>query len=87
MSALITEAIAIGAGPAGLLAATEVAHNGREVVVLEEHAEIGVPDHCAGLLSRSGLASLSSAFICSVSPNSLISRSPLLNTTTKSQKQ
>ncbi|MCF2135827.1 MAG: NAD(P)/FAD-dependent oxidoreductase [Candidatus Thorarchaeota archaeon] len=48
----------IGAGPAGLLAAREAALQGVDVLVLEEHEEVGVPDHCAGLLSVTGLASL-----------------------------
>ncbi len=50
--------VVVGAGPAGLLAAREAAHRGVGVLVLEEHEEIGVPDHCAGLLSISGLRSL-----------------------------
>lgn len=45
----------IGAGPAGLIAAREAARKGAEVVVLEEHEEIGVPSHCAGLLNVEGL--------------------------------
>lgn len=51
-------AIIIGAGPAGLFAATEIAKRGFHVRVLEEHERVGEPDHCAGLLSTSGLARL-----------------------------
>jgi geranylgeranyl reductase family protein len=53
------DAIIVGAGPAGLLAATKIAEGGHSVLVLEEHEKIGEPDHCAGLLSSSGLESLS----------------------------
>jgi digeranylgeranylglycerophospholipid reductase len=49
------DAIIIGAGPAGLLAATKIAEGGHKTLVLEEHQKIGEPDHCAGLLSSSGL--------------------------------
>ena len=52
------DAIIVGAGPAGLLAATRIAERGHNVLVSEEHAKIGEPDHCAGLLSSSGLGSL-----------------------------
>ncbi len=52
------DAIVIGGGPAGLLAASKIAEKGHSVLVLEEHPEIGKPDHCAGLLSSSGLKSL-----------------------------
>ena len=40
----------IGAGPAGLTAARALAARGHDVVVLEEHAGIGVPVHCTGVL-------------------------------------
>jgi geranylgeranyl reductase family protein len=50
-----TDIVVIGAGPAGLIAAREAAEGGAEVTVLEEHREIGVPCHCAGLLSIKGL--------------------------------
>ena len=40
----------IGAGPAGLTAARALATAGHDVVVLEEHPQIGVPVHCTGVL-------------------------------------
>lgn len=40
----------IGAGPAGALAAQTLAEHGRDVVLLEEHADVGAPTHCTGLL-------------------------------------
>lgn len=55
MKTLDHDAVVIGAGPAGLLTASTVAAQGHDVVVLEEHAKVGEPDHCAGLLSLSGL--------------------------------
>jgi geranylgeranyl reductase family protein len=55
---LSQDAIIVGAGPAGLIAAHRIASNGHSVVVIEEHEEVGKPDHCAGLLSSTGLARL-----------------------------
>ncbi|MEM1507586.1 MAG: NAD(P)/FAD-dependent oxidoreductase [Candidatus Bathyarchaeia archaeon] len=45
----------IGAGPSGLISAREASLRGVEVVVFEEHGEVGLPCHCAGLLSIKGL--------------------------------
>lgn len=53
-----TEAVVVGAGPAGLLAAREIAKRHIEVKVIEEHPVIGEPNHCAGLLSVEGLRRL-----------------------------
>ncbi|UCH57961.1 MAG: NAD(P)/FAD-dependent oxidoreductase [Candidatus Bathyarchaeota archaeon] len=53
-----TEVAIVGAGPAGLIAALELARNGIKVKVFEEHPEIGRPNHCAGVLSVEGLHSL-----------------------------
>jgi geranylgeranyl reductase family protein len=53
-----TDILVIGAGPAGLIAAREAATRRANVVVLEEHEEIGKPCHCAGLLSLKGLERL-----------------------------
>jgi geranylgeranyl reductase family protein len=44
------DVVIVGAGPAGLVAARALASNGFDVVVLEEHDEIGIPVHCTGLL-------------------------------------
>jgi len=52
------EAAVVGAGPAGLLAATRIAEHGFGVQVLEEHKTIGEPCHCAGLISVEGLRRL-----------------------------
>ncbi|MFX1564665.1 MAG: geranylgeranyl reductase family protein [Promethearchaeota archaeon] len=49
------EIVVIGAGPAGSLAARQLARKGRSVMLLEEHDQIGKPVHCAGLIGIEGL--------------------------------
>lgn len=44
----------VGAGPAGLKTATHLGQRGLDCVVLEEHAQIGLPENCSGLLSVHG---------------------------------
>ncbi len=53
-----SELTIIGAGPVGSLAAYSAASNGSDVTVLDQRKRIGHPDHCAGLISKSGLALL-----------------------------
>lgn len=48
----------VGAGPAGLIAGSEAARAGADVLIMEEDAVVGKPDHCAGLVSRAGLERL-----------------------------
>jgi geranylgeranyl reductase family protein len=55
---MMHDMVVVGAGPSGLLAAAEATRHDFDVVVFEEHGKVGVPDHCAGLLSVSGLDSL-----------------------------
>lgn len=52
------EVAVVGAGPAGLIAAREIAEKGFRVKVFEEHPGIGAPNHCAGILSVEGLGRL-----------------------------
>jgi len=46
----VRDIVVVGAGPAGLMAARELARRGHDVIALEEHASIGVPAHCTGIL-------------------------------------
>jgi len=50
-----SDSLIVGAGPAGLLAAKEIASSGFSVKILEEHSRVGVPSHCSGLVSVEGL--------------------------------
>jgi len=45
----------VGAGPAGSFAAVAALKRGKNVLVSEEHARVGEPVHCSGLVSESGL--------------------------------
>lgn len=44
--------LVVGAGPAGSTVAHDLASNGRDVLVVEEHGRVGRPVQCAGLVSR-----------------------------------
>ncbi len=54
----ISDVIVVGAGPVGSFAAMNLARLGVNTTVFEEHADIGVPVHCAGHLSIRSLRSL-----------------------------
>ena len=45
----------VGAGPYGLLYGLKLLRKGIETLVLEEHNSVGLPDHCAGLISANTL--------------------------------
>ena len=49
------EVYVVGGGPSGLLSARELNRKERDVLVLEEHQRIGLPDHCSGLFGIEGL--------------------------------
>jgi len=55
MHEFFSDAIVVGGGPCGSFTALNLAKLGVDVNVFEEHAEIGVPCHCAGHLSIKGL--------------------------------
>jgi digeranylgeranylglycerophospholipid reductase len=54
----VSDVIVVGGGPCGSFTAFNLARHDVEVTVFEEHNEIGVPSHCAGHLSISGLRRL-----------------------------
>ena len=52
------DVIIAGGSISGLLTAREIAKNGHSVLVLEEGFEVGSPEHCGGLVSKSALNDL-----------------------------
>ena len=52
------DALVVGAGPSGLITARHIADRGFSTRVFEEHKSVGTPNHCAGLISVSGLEQL-----------------------------
>ncbi len=52
------EIVVIGGSANGSRAAREAAFYGADVLVLEEHPRIGIPEHCSGLFSYQGLAEI-----------------------------
>ncbi len=52
------DAVIAGGSISGLMTAGEIAKKGHSVLVLEEGFEIGTPDHCGGLVSKSALVEL-----------------------------
>ncbi len=53
-----SDVIVVGAGPTGSFAAMQAAQHGAEVILCEEHGEIGVPSHCTGHVSLAGIQRL-----------------------------
>ena len=49
------DVVVVGAGPAGAIAAKYAALNGAKTLLLEEHASIGSPVQCTGLISTKAL--------------------------------
>jgi digeranylgeranylglycerophospholipid reductase len=49
------DVVVVGAGPAGAIAARYAARNGAKTLLIEEHASIGSPVQCTGLISTKAL--------------------------------
>jgi geranylgeranyl reductase family protein len=52
------DAIVVGAGPIGSTVAKIIAEKGYQVLILEEHAHVGFPQHCTGKISTNAMKEL-----------------------------
>nr|WP_241648114.1 NAD(P)/FAD-dependent oxidoreductase [Methanoculleus taiwanensis] len=66
MLILVYDVVVVGAGPAGSAAARFCAEHGLKTLLVEEHAAVGYPVQCAGLLSVSAFE------VCRVSVRSIL---------------
>jgi len=55
---IIVDVHIVGAGPAGLFAGISALREGKSALASEEHARVGEPEACSGLISKSGLEAL-----------------------------
>jgi len=55
---MLYDVVIVGAGPAGCFTGKLLAERGFDVAIIEEHAEIGHPACCAGIVGTSGLREL-----------------------------
>ena len=60
------DVVVIGAGPAGAMASKYAAMNGAKTLLIEEHASIGSPVQCTGLISKAALTE------CEISEESFV---------------
>jgi len=65
----LADALVVGAGLTGLIAAKTIAEKGFSVIIYEEHKSVGVPNHCAGLISAEGFSRLNIELNSSVIQN------------------
>jgi geranylgeranyl reductase family protein len=73
------DVVVAGGSVSGLLAAREAAAGGLSVLVLEEDAEIGTPEHCGGLVSISGMRNLGIVPDANAVENSRIAKAKILS--------
>lgn len=52
------DVVVVGGGPAGLIAARDLAANGFSTTILEEHDAVGAPVHCTGVLGLDAIDEL-----------------------------
>ncbi|MEM1619158.1 MAG: NAD(P)/FAD-dependent oxidoreductase [Fervidicoccaceae archaeon] len=63
-SKALSRVAVVGAGPWGLLLAESLASSNCDVVVFEEHSRVGLPRHCAGIVSTRVFSSLGEPIEC-----------------------